>query len=99
MRHYFRYQLLSKLINANESSSLNTSDAENKVIMIFQYFIYVFNKNNCSSNKLSMFLTQISILQAFLAANSKEEYLTNMAKLILAVEIKDFREVRQFCGE
>ena len=99
MRHYFRYQLLSKLINANESSSLNTSDAENKVIMTFQYFIYVFNKNNFNSNKLLLFHTQISMLQAFLAAKSKVEYLTNMAKLILAVEIKDFREVPQFCGE
>jgi hypothetical protein len=39
------------------------------------------------------------MLQVFQAASSKEEYLINMARLILAVEIKDFREVQQFCGD
>jgi hypothetical protein len=44
-------------------------------------------------------VTKISILQVFQAARTKEEYLTNMAKLILAMEIKDYREVRKFCGD
>jgi hypothetical protein len=39
------------------------------------------------------------MFQVFQAASSKEEYLINMAKLIFAVEIKDFREVRKFCGD
>ena len=39
------------------------------------------------------------MIQVFQAATTKEEYLTNMAKLILAVEIQDLREVRKFCGD
>ena len=64
------------------STDINTSEAEKRVII---------------SDGDSAF-TDIAIIQVFQAATTKEEYLTNMARLILAVEIKDYREVRKICG-
>ena len=84
MFNYIRWQLLSKLREANVNNSINTSDAENKV-------------NTIKYSLLNHHPT-MTMLQVFQSASSKEEYLTNMAKLILALEIKDFREVQQFCG-
>ena len=43
--------------------------------------------------------TNIAMIQVFHAASTKQEYLTNMAKQILAVEIQDYRGVRQFCTD
>ena len=38
-------------------------------------------------------------MQVFEAASSKNEYLTNMAKLILALQMGDASTVRMFCGD
>ena len=84
MPNCIRSQLLSKLRKANVNNSINTSEAEYKVIII-NYFLF--------------YLPTITIMQVFQSASTKEEYLTNIAKLILAMEINDFREVRQFCGD
>ena len=75
--------MLSKLNIADMNTDINTSDAEKRVIIID------------GDNKD----TEISMLQVFQAATTKEEYLTNMAKLILAMEIQDYRGVRKFCGD
>jgi hypothetical protein len=81
----YRLQLLSKLREANVNNSIDTSEAENKVNIV-QYSLLTHHPT-------------ITMLQVFQSASSKEEYLTNMAKLIFALEIKDFREVHKFCGD
>ena len=65
------------------NTEINTSEAERRVIS--------FDDEYEGNNK--------AMMQVFQAVTTKEDYLTNMAKLILAVEIQDYREIRQFCAD
>ena len=60
------------------------------------------HKTSEAENKVILFLISYSvwlIVQVFESASSKDEYLTNMAKLILALQMEDTSTVRMFCGD
>ena len=55
-----------------------------------------------AENRVKRFLIVYSVwqnVQVFQSATSKDEYLTNMAKLILALQMGDASTVRMFCGD
>ena len=55
-----------------------------------------------AEKKVKRFLIFYSVwlnVQVFQSAKCKDEYLTNMAKLILAIQMGDASTVRNYCGD